>query len=213
MLAVIDTAAGNIQSVVNALSRVGAAPDIVADGDGVMRAEALVLPGVGAFAPAIASLRERGIADAIRRRVLDDGKPLLGICLGMQLLADRSDENGTHEGLGLIAGRVVGLDPADSADRVPNFGWHDTAPAKKGILFPETDEVHSFYFAHSYHFAIDRGVDVAAEINFGNGKVTAAVESANIFGVQFHPEKSQDAGLDVLHRFCTHVGALKPQTD
>lgn len=210
MLSVVDTAAGNIQSVVNALKRIGATPEIVADAGDVMRANALVLPGVGAFAPAIATLRGNGVADAIRRRVLEDGRPLLGICLGMQLLADRSEENGAHQGLGLIQGRVVPLDPADSADRVPSFGWHDTVPTKAGTLFPDPDEVHGFYFAHSYHFVCDRDDDVAAGIEFGNGRVTAAIERRNIFGVQFHPEKSQDAGLDVLHRFCSHIGASVP---
>jgi len=207
MLGVIDTEAGNIQSVVNALLRIGASPEIVADAEGVMRADALVLPGVGAFAPAIASLSERGITDAIRRRVLEDGRPLLGICLGMQLLADRSDENGDHKGLGLVPGRVLPLDPAGGADRVPNFGWHDTVPAKTGMLFPDPDEIRSFYFAHSYHFVCDHSDAVASTIGFGSGQVTAAVETGNIFGVQFHPEKSQDAGLDVLYRFCSHIGA------
>jgi glutamine amidotransferase len=210
MLGVIDTAAGNIQSVVNALMRIGAASEVVADAESVMRADALVLPGVGAFAPAIASLRERGIVDAIRSRVQEDGRPLLGICLGMQLLADHSDENGTHEGLGLVSGRVVPLDPAGSADRVPNFGWHDTTPAKAGTLYPDPDESRSFYFAPSYHFVCDHSEAVASTIGFGSGQVTAAIENGNIFGVQFHPEKSQDAGLDVLHRFCSHIGASAP---
>ena len=210
MLAVIDTAAGNIQSVVNSLRRIGANPEVVTDAEGVMRSTALVLPGVGAFAPAMASLRERGINHAVRRRVLEDGFPLLGICLGMQLLADQSDENGTHMGLGLIPGRVVPLDPAGSTGRVPNFGWYDTHPTKAATLFVDLQEIRSFYFAHSYHFVCDRSGDVAATIEFGEGRVAAAIECGNIFGAQFHPEKSQDAGLDVLHRFCSHVGALTP---
>ena len=118
MLTVIDTGTGNIQSVVNALTRIGATPVIASDASGVVRADALVLPGVGAFAPAMASLQERGIVDAVRRRVLGDGRPLLGICLGMQLLADHSDENGVHEGLGLVPGRVTPLDPGDSGGPV-----------------------------------------------------------------------------------------------
>jgi len=201
VLGVIDTAAANIQSVVNALMRIGTTPEVIADAEGVMRADALVLPGVGAFAPAIASLRERGIADAIRRRVLEDRRPLLGICLGMQLLATRNDENGTHKGLGLVPGRVIPLDPVGGADRVPNFGWHDTAPTKAGTLFSSPDEIRSFYFAHSYHFVCDDSDAVASTISFGSGQVTAAIENGNIFGVQFHPEKSQDAGLDVLNSF------------
>ncbi len=209
MLAVIDTEAGNIQSVVNAFSRIGAAPEIVRDSDGVGRADALVLPGVGAFAPAIASLRSRGIADAIRARVLGDGCPLIGICLGMQLLSDRSEERGVHEGLGLIPGMVAPLDPADSADRVPNFGWHQTRPRKAGTLFPAPETVKSFYFAHSYHFVCDHADDIAGEIEFGGGQVAAAVERGNILGLQFHPEKSQDAGLNVLHRFCVRVGEIR----
>ena len=210
MLTVIDTGTGNIQSVVNALTRIGATPVIASDASGVVRADALVLPGVGAFAPAMASLQQRGIVDAVRRRVLGDRRPLLGICLGMQLLADHSDENGVHEGLGLVPGRVTPLDPGGSADRVPNFGWHDTVPAKAGMLFPDTDETRSFYFAHSYHFDCDHSTDIAATIAFGAGSVTAAIESGNILGVQFHPEKSQDAGLDVLHRFCVQIGASAP---
>ena len=94
---------------------------------------------------------------------------------------------------------------------MPNFGWHDTIPVNAGGLFPTIADVHSFYFAHSYHFVNDSPADVAAAIDFGNGRVTAAVERDNIYGVQFHPEKSQDAGLDVLHRFCTHIGALAPE--
>jgi len=210
MLSVIDTAAGNIQSVVNSLRRIGANPEVVSDAESVMRADALVLPGVGAFAPAIASLRERGIAHAIRQRVQEDGCPLLGICLGMQLLADHSDENGAHQGLGLVPGRVVPLAAVAGAGRVPNFGWYDTHPTKSGALFVDPEEIRSFYFAHSYHFVCDSADDVAATIEFGGGRVVAAIDSGNIFGVQFHPEKSQDAGLDVLHRFCSHAGALTP---
>lgn len=208
MLAVIDTGAGNLQSVVNALHRVGAMPEIATDARRISQADTLVLPGVGAFAPAMDSLRARGIIEVLRERVLGAGRPLLGICLGMQLLAEWSEENGEHEGLGLVPGRVVPLDPAGSTDRVPNFGWHGTQSTRAGTLFPDPGGSWSFYFAHSFHLRCDRDDDVAATIAYGDGCVTAAIESGNIFGLQFHPEKSQDAGLDVLHRFCRHFGAI-----
>jgi len=207
VLAVIDTATGNIQSVVNALTRIGVTAEIAVEAATLSNADAIVLPGVGAIAPAIKLLRERGFDEAIRRRVLDDGCPLLGICLGMQLLADQSHENGLHEGLGLIPGNIVPLDPKDGPDQVPNFGWHDTAPTKTATLF-NSDRTQSFYFAHSYHFMCKDDSDVAAEIDFSGERITAAVERGNIFGVQFHPEKSQDAGLDILHRYCIRVGEI-----
>ncbi len=195
----IDTQTSNLRSVGNAFRRAGAEIATTTRPEDIETAQAIVLPGVGAFEPAMARLRSSGMADTVRQRA-GEGVPLLGICLGMQLLADRSLENGDFEGLGLVAGTVRRLDPGETDDRVPNIGWCDTTARKAGRLFEQDGDVASFYFVHSYYFDCGSPADIAATIDYGGRQTPVAVERGNILGLQFHPEKSQDAGLDLLER-------------
>jgi glutamine amidotransferase len=199
MIGVIDLGISNIGSVMRAFQRLGSPPALLRDAQAVARAHAIVLPGVGAFGDGMAALRAKGMVGPLREAARA-GTPILGFCLGMQLLADGSEEYGDHEGLGLIPGRVVRLKPAPG-ERVPNIGWCDVVPREGARLFHDVREGTPFYFVHSYHLqCADLGY-VAATIAFGSGLVTVAVEHGNIFGLQCHPEKSQDAGLAVLDAF------------
>jgi glutamine amidotransferase len=194
-IALIDYGAGNLHSVHNALKAAGATDvAVTADPSVVLRADRVVLPGVGAFGACASALRAvDGMVDALERRVRGDGIPFLGICVGMQLMADQGEELGTHEGLGWMPGTVRTLVPDRPETKVPHMGWNDVVPtvAHPMILPGEA------YFLHS--FAFD-GDDVIATTEHG-GAVTAAIGRDNLIGVQFHPEKSQRYGLDLLARF------------
>lgn len=194
-IALIDYGAGNLHSVANALRAAGATDvDVTADAGAVLRADRIVLPGVGAFGACAAALRAvPGMIEALNQRVRHDGVPFLGVCVGMQLMADAGEEMGTHPGLGWISGTVRHLTPADPAAKVPHMGWNDVIPTVAHPLI-ETGEA---YFLHSYAFD---GADVIARTDHG-GPVTAAIGRDNMLGVQFHPEKSQRYGLDLLARF------------
>ena len=197
-LALIDYQAGNLHSVANALRAAGGEPTVTADPALVARAERIVLPGVGAFGACAAALRAvPGLVEAMARRVRDEGAPFLGICVGMQLMADAGEELGRHAGLGWIGGTVRRLEPASMAApmaaKVPHMGWNDVVPARPHPLI----EPGEAYFLHSYGFA---GGDVVATTDHA-GPVTAAIGRDNMVGVQFHPEKSQRYGLDLLARF------------
>jgi imidazole glycerol-phosphate synthase subunit HisH len=207
-MTVIDSGVANLGSVQSALRRIGLPARVVTDADSVRRADALLLPGVGAFAGAMAVLNERGLVDSIRAAAAD-GVPVMGICLGMQLLAEESEEFGRHEGIGLIPGRVVRLDSRQSGERVPNIGWCDVTPAADAILYREVEPGTAFYFVHSYALECRTPSDVAASIRFGGRKVTVAVQHGNIHGAQFHPEKSQDAGLSVLAAFAAFAAQAR----
>lgn len=195
MLALVDIQSGNLHSVENALRAAGGSEIVVtADPDLIARADRIVLPGVGAFGACAANLRAiDGLEPALRRRVLEEGAPFLGICVGMQLLAGHGEELGHHRGLGWFAGSVRRLDPAGTAAKVPHMGWNDVQPRGDHPLVP-TGEA---YFLHSFAY---EGEGVIAETDHA-GPVTAAVGRDNIVGVQFHPEKSQRYGLDLLARF------------
>lgn len=208
MIAIIDMDAGNLKSVMSGLERVGLRVRVCGRPEEVEAARAVILPGVGAYGDGMARLREKGLVEPLRRHALAQGKPLLGICLGMQILSERGEEHGSHEGLGVIRGRVVRLVPDGPECRVPNMGWHDVTACPDRTLFSGLPETMSFYFAHSYHVACDDPADVAATLEYGGQAVTAAIERGNVFGVQFHPEKSQDAGLDVLHNWAARLGLL-----
>lgn len=196
-LALIDCGAGNLHSVANALAAAGAQDiAITADASVVGRAERIILPGVGAFGACAAALRAiPGMVEALEQRVLREGTPFLGICVGMQLLAEVGEEFGEHPGLGWFKGRVVRLTPADPAARVPHMGWNDVTPAADHPLIVPGEA----YFLHSYAYS---GEHVIATTDHG-GPVTAAIGRDNILGVQFHPEKSQHYGLALLERFLT----------
>lgn len=196
-IALIDYGAGNLRSVHNALAAAGADHvRVTSDPDVVARADRIVLPGVGAFASCMNGLTAiDGLVDAMERRVRQEGAPFLGICVGMQLLADAGEEYGEHKGLGWISGRVKPFIPAPDL-RVPHMGWNDVIPAKPHPVI----EAGEAYFLHSYHFS-DAG-DVAATSHHG-AEFTAVVARDNMIGVQFHPEKSQAYGLATLQRFLT----------
>ncbi|RXD05109.1 imidazole glycerol phosphate synthase subunit HisH [Sphingomonas sp. UV9] len=194
-LALIDYGAGNLHSVENALRTAGCTDLIVtADADVVARAERIVLPGVGAYGACAAALRAvPGMVEALNRRVRDEGMPFLGICVGMQLMAEAGEEMGTHAGLGWIAGRVRRLNPGSSDAKVPHMGWNDVVPTTAHPLI----EPGEAYFLHSFAF---EGADVLATTEHA-GAVTAAIGRDTMIGAQFHPEKSQRYGLAFLERF------------
>ena len=199
-IALIDYGAGNLHSVHNALRAAGAkGVSVTADPETVLAAERIVLPGVGAFGACMAGLDAiSGMVAALEQRVLRDGRPFLGICVGMQLLADRGVEHGVTKGLGWIAGEVRALAPAPTV-KVPHMGWNDVTLARPDAPLIEAGEA---YFLHGYHFAAADPAHVAAVSDHG-GPVTAAVARDNLIGVQFHPEKSQRYGLALLERFLT----------
>lgn len=203
MIAVIDLGIGNVGSLMRALHLIGAPARRVESADRLGQAPAAILPGVGAFGEAMQMLRGKGLADALRSTAAA-GTPILGICLGMQLLAGESEEHGRHEGLGLIGGKVTRLRPSGREIRVPNIGWLDVTPTRSGTLF-DAHATGCFYHVHSYHFAPEEPSDVAATIDYGGQGICVAVERDAICGVQFHPEKSQDDGLDLLARFAERL--------
>ncbi|MBB3347071.1 imidazole glycerol phosphate synthase subunit HisH [Sphingomonas sp. BK069] len=194
-LALIDYQAGNLHSVANALRAAGCDDLVVtADPDAVARADRIVLPGVGAFGACAAALRAvDGLVPALEQRVLAEGAPFLGICVGMQLLATTGEELGRHAGLGWIDGTVRRIDVAGTDAKVPHMGWNDVVPQVEHALIVPGEA----YFLHSYAFT---GAHVVATTDHA-GPVTAAVARENVVGVQFHPEKSQRYGLALLERF------------
>lgn len=209
MITIVDSGIANVGSVLAAFGRIRAPAQLTRAAADVLDASALVLPGVGAFRDGMDSLRNHSLVEPIRRAVAR-GTPILGICLGLQLFADVSEEFGEHEGLGLVPGRVVHLEAKHEAERVPNIGWCDVRVRAGTRLFDRTDTASPFYFVHSYHMRCASGGDSVASIEFGGGRVTAAVERGNVFGVQFHPEKSQDVGLAVLDNYVRIVGVAGP---
>ena len=196
-LALIDYDAGNLHSVHGALVAAGATDvAITADPEAVARADRIVLPGVGAFG----ACRDRlaavpGMIEALERRVVGEGAPFLGICVGMQLLADRGIEFGEHDGLGWIGGTVRAI-PGGETVKVPHMGWNDVRPTPGAPLI----EAGEAYFLHGYRFEDAADAETFATTEHG-GEITAAVGRDNIIGVQFHPEKSQAYGLSFLTRF------------
>ncbi|MCS7155491.1 MAG: imidazole glycerol phosphate synthase subunit HisH [Bacteroidota bacterium] len=195
MVTVIDYGIGNLHSVAKAFAAVGARVERTADPDRITRAERLVLPGVGAFGRCIQTLRGLGLEEAIQAAVRA-GTPLLGICVGLQLLFERSEEQGDHTGLGLLAGRVVRF---PEGFKVPHIGWNAVQPLGFSPLFVGLPEKPFFYFVHSYYAACPERY-VAAEAEYGV-RFPAVVQWENVVAVQFHPEKSQAVGLRLLANF------------
>jgi imidazole glycerol-phosphate synthase subunit HisH len=203
-VAIVDYKVGNVASVANAVRALGCEACVTAEPGGIRRADKVILPGVGAFETGMANLRALGLVDVLRDEVLGGGKPLLGICLGMQLLAEESFENGRHEGLGWVPGQVVRL-PDDAGLRVPHMGWNNVEAVGEPSLFSSLGRDADFYFIHSYHVRCRDEADVRGVCRYGL-PFTAALRRGNIFGVQFHPEKSHKNGLLVLCEFLHSQG-------
>lgn len=199
-VAVVDYGVSNLDSVARALEECGAAPYVTGDPAELKHASLMVLPGVGAFADGMRNLRARGLDQALREQVLEQGVPLLGVCLGMHLLADRGIEGGESQGLGLIPGSVEKLQPDEPGTRVPHVGWNEVHPARPSPLMEGIEDGRDFYFVHSYHLACDDPADVLATTPYCGG-IASAVQRGIVAGVQFHPEKSQKAGFALLRNF------------
>ncbi len=222
MIAIIDYGIGNLRSIEKAFTALGANVRRTDDPAEILAAEKVVLPGVGAFGACAAEIRRRAGLEATIHQVIDEGKPFLGVCVGMQLLFEVGEEMGMHEGLGVIPGRVVRFDavPAAASERVwagadddepaprpsggslkiPHMGWNTIYPCRASSLLGGLDDASYFYFVHSFVCLPDEAEDVLARCRYGVD-FAAVIERNNVYGVQFHPEKSQQNGLRVLQNF------------
>jgi glutamine amidotransferase len=199
-VAIVDYGMCNLDSVARAVEECGGRARITDEASVIGSSSRVILPGVGAFPEAMRNVKSLGLDEILSENVVRREVPLLGICLGMQLLAERGSEIEETAGLGLIPGDVRRLVPAAPHDRVPHVGWNEVFPAKETTLLAGVPSGKDFYFVHSYHLAPEEEADVAARTPYGAGFVSA-VERGLIFGVQFHPEKSQRAGFQLLKNF------------
>ncbi|ODS33752.1 MAG: imidazole glycerol phosphate synthase subunit [Candidatus Scalindua rubra] len=205
-LVIVDYGMGNLTSVTHALDFLGYKGIISSRTKDIEDADALIMPGVGCFSEAMRNLNELDIIPILHEKVVKNQTPFFGICLGMQLLAEDSVENGFHKGLGWISGHVVRFEHKDDI-RIPHVGWNTINVIKKKFMFGRIEQNAEFYFDHSYHFVCDREI-ATATCSYGTD-VVAAIQKNNIFATQFHPEKSQVNGLKVLRGFLNFVESFK----
>jgi imidazole glycerol-phosphate synthase subunit HisH len=202
MLVIIDFGMGNLRSVYNKMKRLGCDVRISTNSEEIESADKLILPGVGNFAVGIKKLKERNQLDLIRKKVIIDKTPILGICLGMQLFSMISEE-GESEGLKLINAKTIRFRIPEAQKyklKVPHIGWNSITTESKSILMKNIPDKSLFYFVHSYHYIADNPEFISGSTFYGY-KFISLIEQGNIFGTQFHPEKSQDAGMQLLENF------------
>jgi len=208
MIAIIDYGMGNLRSVQKGFERVGYPAEVTSDPSVILAADKIVLPGVGAFRDCIHNLEQGGFVDPILK-VISEGRPFLGICLGLQLLFSESEEFGLHKGLGVIPGRVVrfpeGMTEAGEKLPVPHMGWNQISLKKAPLLFNGVEDDSNVYFVHSYYVKPDDTSVVAATCQYGID-FCAAIQRDNVMATQFHPEKSQAIGLQMLKNFAEMKG-------
>ena len=196
---IIDYSISNLTSVYNAFSILCDKVELIRNPKNIKEFSHLVIPGVGSFGKGISNIKSLGFYEPIKE-VAKQGKPILGICLGMQLLADYGDEFGPNDGLGCIPGRVSLMKLGISDLRLPHIGWNDVVLKRESLLLPKKDDKSSFYFVHSYCYSNSESEYVTATTDYSESQV-AIVEKENLFGVQFHPEKSQKNGFRILKNF------------
>lgn len=200
MIAIIDYGVGNLFSLISSFKAIGVDTVVTGDPELIKKADKLILPGVGAFGDAIKMLENSGLIPVIMNEV-NSGKPLMGICLGMQLLFEKSYEYGEHRGLGLIKGEIVPMvNRLPENLKIPHIGWNALHIKEKSQIFKYIEDGECVYFVHSY-YAEGSGEDVIATAEYGRD-IAAAVAKGNVYGCQFHPEKSGSAGLNILKAFC-----------
>jgi imidazole glycerol-phosphate synthase subunit HisH len=197
---IIDYGMSNLGSIKRAVEECSADAVISDDPKKIKSSNRIILPGVGAFSDGIKNLRKLGFVSAILEMICDRSIPFLGICLGMQLLANKGYEGGEEEGLCLVPGEVKRLESSDSSARIPHIGWNEVYKTRDNLLFAEVPDGTDFYFVHSYHFITENSENVIATTPYCGG-FTSAVTFGNVFGVQFHPEKSGKTGFQVLKNF------------
>lgn len=200
MIAIIDYDAGNLKSVEKALLYLGEECTVTRDPEQIMKADKVILPGVGAFGDAMEKLHRFGLVDVIRK-VAEKGIPFLGICLGLQLLFRSSDESPGVKGLGILDGEIVAIPPKEGY-KIPHMGWNSIDIKEGATLFQNVPQESYVYFVHSYYLKADHPEDVAATTDY-IVPIHASVEHGNVFACQFHPEKSGDTGLQILKNFCS----------
>lgn len=200
MINVIDYGVSNVGSIINMLKKINVKTQVVKEGNHLKNANKIILPGVGAFDFGVSELQKRGIDEIIKKKVIQDKVPLLGICLGMQLLGESSEE-GTKKGLGLIKGKCVKFNFENSNSlKVPHMGWNNLSNYKEDFLLKNINEKSRFYFVHSYHFKCINHENVVGKTNYGFD-FNSIIRSNNVWGVQFHPEKSHKFGMQLLRNF------------
>ncbi len=198
MITIINYGAGNLANVTNALNYLGIDSTVVSDPDSVYKAEKIILPGVGAFAPAMKELNELGLAEALVKKA-QEGIPFLGICLGMQLMFTESEEGGISQGLGLVPGKVIRF----TGDmKIPHMGWNSLEFTRETPFNKDVDNGKYAFFVHSYHCVPDNDACIVAKTDYSTMFVSV-VGIGSVYGAQFHPEKSQQIGLSLLKNFCS----------
>lgn len=200
MVGIIDYGVGNLFSLLSSLAYLGIEGRLVSDEKSIRESERIILPGVGAFGDAAKALAKNGLDEIIKSEAAN-GKKLMGICLGMQLLFENGYEFGEHKGLGLIPGSVVSIKPLINENKIPHIGWNSLALSQnKGDIYKYTENGEYVYFVHSFHAECPNEY-ITATTEYG-GILTASVQNGNVMGAQYHPEKSGDAGLKILKSFC-----------
>ena len=200
MVGIVDYGVGNLFSLKSSFKYIGESAELVSDEKSILACDRLILPGVGAFGDAADALKKTGLGDAVKK-FAQSGKPLMGICLGMQLLFEKGLEFGEHEGLGLIPGKVISIAPLVNNNKVPQIGWNSLVFTQtKGDIYKNTENGEFVYFVHSYHAECPIEY-ITAQTEYG-AMLTASVQNGNVMGTQYHPEKSGEAGLMILKSFC-----------
>lgn len=200
MIMIVDYGMGNVRSVAKAFELLGNNVVISSNPEDLIKADKIVLPGVGAFGEGMKNLNKLSLKEVLTQQVFEKKKPFLGICLGMQLIAKESEEFGLHKGLGWINAKVKAFDVVDKKLKVPHVGWNNISLKKDNSLFKGIKEGAEFYFVHSFHMVCEDKNNIIATCDYG-GEITAAVQHENIFATQFHPEKSQVKGLKIIKNF------------